>query len=806
MLKLAKGESVFRNRVTLHEYSVSQLFRILKKPEVRKKKDGPYIVLAEFQNLQDARAGDKYPYSIRNSTNLIKYHGALIDLDDAALELNEIGPLLPPCQYFIYTTYSHQLPERYNSKGYEPQNRYRLVIPYDAPLVPDDHKLLVAYIASRIGIENLDLSTDAISRPMYLPSMHPSNKNQFEYEIRTKAPLLRTTLTAQEKFEISEMIDASGQNEEKRFDINEEVYEGQGRNDAATRIVGKLIQSGMDNDTLVRAVEAWNEANCKPPLRNKELHTTIKSIVEGHGRRSGKWGFDELKRRVGEANSDDFEQVIKLIAASDRQHVSIAKREILIRELSAKLRIGIGAVREELKQHEILNEETEHEEEEKRERKTTKELRQEFREWVYVSSLDRVYNLKNGITYKTEGFNRMHQSKLDKGSVLPLLLKYNCIQQADRLDFAPGEKSIFTHNFTVFVNTYRKPTIQPVYDSVKPMLEHFRRLLTVKYERNVILDYISYLVQKPGKKVLWMPIIKGSKGVGKSVIAEKILPILLGEHNVRAVKSRKVKADFNAWQLDTQLVVFHELKIGTTRKEKLDLTEELKELITDSGMQASRKGIDDYDVKNKVNLFGFTNHEDSIMITLDERRFFMVRSEMVIQSREYYNNLHRWLDENPEAMYHYFLYRDIENFDPHFLPANRYTDEIKQMSYMWPQSIIAEGLKDIRNPFYNDVAVTWQMVVNYVRDNSAGRDAMECDNLIHPSSSQSYKLVNALKDSGFRKYESRKGHNRVRIKGKLHTVWLTPTGVAQNQKGQLRRAQIMGCLESQKQLFDFEDE
>lgn len=804
MLKLAKGSSVFRNRITLHEYTISQLFRELRKPVVRPKKDGPYMVLAEFQNLQKPAKGEKFPYSIRNSANLVKYHGAVLDLDDAPLELKEIGPLLPDCKYLIYTTFSHQLPSKHNEKGHEPQNRYRLVIPYDNPQTPDNHKLLIAYIASRIGIENLDLSTDAISRPMYLPAVHPSNRDDFEVEVRTKAPLLRTTLTAQEKFEISEMIDESGQNDAKKFDINEEVYEGQGRNDAACKLVGRFIQTGMDNDTLVRATEAWNEANCVPPLRKKELHTIIKSIVDGHGKRSGKWGFDELKRRVAESTTEDFEQVLKLIAHADRSAITNAKREILLRDLSRRLKLPIGALREELKQHEILDEEVESDEEEKRERKTTKELRQEFKEWVYVSSLDKLYNTRNGILYRTEGFNRMHQSKLDKGTVLPLLLKYNCIQQADRLEFAPGEEEIFTNNFTVFANTYRKPNLAPIYDSVKLMLKHFRLLLPDKHERDMILDYIAYLCQHPGKKVLWMPIIKSTKGAGKSIIVEKIIPAVLGEHNVRLVKSRKVKADFNAWQLDTQLVVFPELKIGTTRKEKLDLTEELKEVITDGGMQASRKGIDDYDVKNKVNLFGLTNHEDAILITPDERRFFMVRSEMKLQSRDYYNKLHTWLDENPEAIYHYFLYRDIEEFEPHFLPKNKYTDEIKQGSYMWPQSIVAEGLNDSQHTFNNDVACTWGMLVNYVRDNSAGRDAMECDNLTHPSSSQSYRLVNALKDSGFRKYESRKGHNRVRVNGALHTVWLTPAGVEKYAKGQLRRAAIMECLDKQRQIYDFD--
>lgn len=806
MLKLAKGASVYRNRITLHEYTLSQLFRELKKPDIRKKKDGPYFVLAEFTDLAKPVQGDKYPYSIRNSENLIKYYGAVIDLDDAQLELKEVGPLLPECKYFLYTTFSHQLSSRYNEKGLDPQNRYRLIIPYDQPVSPDTHKMLIAYIGSCIGIENLDISTDAISRPMYLPAMHPSNRSSFDYDLRTKASLLRTTLTAQEKFEISELIEESGQDDQKKFDINEEIYEGEGRNDAACKIVGKFIANGMDNETVVRAVEAWNEVNCKPPLRRKELHTVIKSIVDGHGKRSGKWGFDELERQVKKTTSDDFEQTLKIIASADRGSITVAKREILLRDMARRLKIPISAIRDELKKHELLEEEVETAEEEKKERLTVKELRQEFKEWVYVSSLDRVYHLKKGILYKTEGFNRMHQNKLEKGTVLPLLLKYNCIQQADRLEFAPSEKKIFTRNFAVFANTYRKPELQPVYDSVKPMLDHLRMLIPDYYERNIILDYIAYLVQHPGKKILFMPIIKGGKGVGKSVIAEKIIPAVLGEQNVRAVKPRKVNADFNAWQLDTQLVVFHELKLGTTRQEKLNLTEELKEIITDHGMQASRKTVDDYDVRNFLNLFAFTNHEDAIMITPDERRFYMIRSEMQLQDDEYYDKLHTWLDDNIEAIYHYFLYRDLEDFNPYRLPYSKYTEEIKEQSYMWPQSIVMDALGDSVSWLNQDVAVSWRAIVNYIRDKSAGRDAMECDNLTYAMSSQSYKLVNALKDCGFRKYTMLSGNSRMRVNGSLETIWLTPKGVDLYNRKMLRKAAVKKCVTTQKQIFDFEGE
>lgn len=799
MLKLAYGTSAFRNRVTLHEMSVNSFFRKLQKPEVRKKKDGNYFILSEFNDL--AKKGEK-PHSIRNGSNLIRHYGASIDLDHANVDINEIVDAMPECKYIIYTTFSHMLPAKFNEKGNDPEPRYRLVVPYDKPVTHDKHKQLIMLICNQLGIDGVDLSTDAISRPMYLPAVHPSNKKDFDFKIRLKAPLFNTTLSADEEYELAQQLDNT--TDVKSFDINETLYEGDGRNDAATKLVGKLIKMGMDLDTTTQTLSAWNQSNCVPPLKKKELARTLKSIVDGHTQRSNSWGYEEIKRRIDESSIDDFDSLITLIAKSDSNIISNAKKQILIRELSKKAKLPLKDVKEEIKRQEILEDEVHSEEEVQKEKLTVKDLREEFSDWVYISGIDKVWHLQKRMPFKTEGFNRMHQHKLDKGMVLPLLLKYNAIKQADRIEFRPGEKEFFKEEYCSLVNTYLPPEINAVEGSVTPMLRHFRKLLPNKEERDNILDYISFIVQKPGKKVLWMPIIKGGKGVGKTVIVEKIITPILGERNVNNVKSKKIGGEFNAWTLDTQLVCFNELKVGTTRKEKLDLTDDLKEAITDNTMGASRKGVDDYQVKNCVNFFALTNHEDAILITPDERRFYLLRSDMILQSKQYYKKLHDYLDDNVEAIYYYFKHRDISNFTPYQLPESAYTNEVKNASLMWPQSVIAEGLEGRLAIFRKNDVTSWNIIVNYLRENSSGRDAMEVDNLGAQSSSQSYRLLNALREAGFRRWNSKTGTNRMRIHGKLETVWLTPEGAEKQRKNGLSKSKIRLQLETQQKIFDFD--
>lgn len=56
------------------------------------------------------------------------------------------------------------------------------------------------------------------------------------------------------------------------------VSEG-GRNDALSRLAGKLLRSRLDPYMVLELCLAWNEARCQPPLTNDEVIQTVDSIA-----------------------------------------------------------------------------------------------------------------------------------------------------------------------------------------------------------------------------------------------------------------------------------------------------------------------------------------------------------------------------------------------------------------------------------------------------------------------------------------------------------------------------------------------
>lgn len=787
-VKIALGSSVYRSSITTKEITVKQLYKRLETPNIQKEKDGKYFIFADF--------GES---TRRTADTIEKYYGATLDLDDVTLTLEDIKKAFKRYSYCIYTTFNHKV----KGKG----KRYRIVIPYKFPISGEEHRSVATFLLYKIGAENIGsdaVSQKALSRPMYLPSCTSKREKLFEYEVNDQTRYFDPTkarLTPEQEFELD-----NAEPEKEQFNINEEYTEG-GRNDALARLIGKFIKNGMDLELILQSAQTWNTTNCSPPLSKKDVKTITKSVFNSHKRNSKDtgWGYDEVKRRIdGTANSEDrFEDLLKLVAGSSSK-LKGSEKERLIKKVQQKTKLPLKIVRTELKELEEDHKDRVLEEEDEKEELSIPNLKKEFINWVYLKCDDKLYNTENGLIYKNEGFNRSYSNKIEKGSLLALLLKYRAIGQADMLMFDPEKEVLFNQDHIIYVNTYIPPEVFPVPGDVTPMLNHFDYILEKEDECDLILDYIAFLVQNTGVKIRWMPIIKGMKGTGKSIIAEQIIAPLLGRRNMFSVDTKRIKSDFNSWQLDTQLVVFHELKIGETRKEKLSLTDSLKEFITDPYITAHRKGIDEYQAVNKANVMGFTNHEDAIMMTRDERRFGMFRSEAKPKGLKYYNKLIKWCSSHAEEMLDFFLERDISKFNYSTAPETDMTIEVKEGSLMWPHSLLTEALNNDYHYFSEHGYCTYTGIVEYLKHNSTGKDLLTLQNIESSGSSQSFILINALKELGFRKWINHKTRNdRMSIKGVQERIWVSPK-VRHSRFLPIASIKKM-IIRHEKTIFDFED-
>jgi len=399
-----------------------------------------------------------------------------------------------------------------------------------------------------------------------------------------------------------------------------------------------------------------------------------------------------------------------------------------------------------------------------------------FAEWIFCTMHGKLYNTRIKEMVTKETFNAVHipQGK----NVFGTLMGNKDIAVADKLQFSPADDLLYKRNKVRFINTYTPITTVSEQGSVKVMLDHFRYLFTTAIERDILLDFIANCVQNPGSKVKWMPVIKGRSGVGKSTIANAVMGPVLGTSNVTHIDNTSMIGDsFNSWQLDAQVIVFHELNLGSSAREKRMLTDSLKSLITDEYFLAHRKGSDPYQVENHANVMGFTNAEDAISITMDERRYCIIRSDSEPKPDEYYDKFYKWARANIGAMLHYFEHRDIEDFNPNQVPSTEYTKQVKSMSQVWPKALLLDCLADHEHVLSSLPVVSLSYLQRLVQEESQGtRDADRAAGLGRRGNNQNIMFNRDLEELGFRRFEDNLRVHDART-GKQELVYYTPNTV-----------------------------
>lgn len=180
-----------------------------------------------------------------------------------------------------------------------------------------------------------------------------------------------------------------------------------------------------------------------------------------------------------------------------------------------------------------------------------------------------------------------------------------------------------------YCNTYRAtfPTadLDLMEEAGAFIVRHAEHLCGAKYART-LLDFSAYLVQKPGRKVRWVPVIQSGVGAGKGLWAG-FMTAALGVTNVQRLAAEHVlEGTYNGWASGYQLTVLDEVRIiGANRHRVMD---KLKPSISDDFVSVRNLYEPVQTVPNTMNFVMFTNYPDALAVHADDRRYFYVKSPL----------------------------------------------------------------------------------------------------------------------------------------------------------------------------------
>lgn len=177
---------------------------------------------------------------------------------------------------------------------------------------------------------------------------------------------------------------------------------------------------------------------------------------------------------------------------------------------------------------------------------------------------------------------------------------------------------IVEDNGSLLVNTYIPVRVTQTKGDVGVFLELLERTYPDKTDRDMLLAFCAAVVQYPGRKFGWAPLLQGPEGNGKTFFTTALARAVGSRycHTAKAGEIAKSGSKFNAWIERKLLVIVDDIRIRSD-----DEMEQLKPLITDAKVEIQGKGKDQYTGDNRANFIFTSNHPDALRLHDGGRRY-----------------------------------------------------------------------------------------------------------------------------------------------------------------------------------------
>lgn len=286
---------------------------------------------------------------------------------------------------------------------------------------------------------------------------------------------------------------------------------------------------------------------------------------------------------------------------------------------------------------------------------------------IYIrSKTDLINSYEHMVYYEIDKKRLIEKNFINNWIKDPKIRKYEFV------DLYPPPLVCPNNNFNLWNGFEIEDTIIDDDDRIKlndkfnKLLGHFELVLGDKENPNVFkycLDYISFMIQKPGLKPNVSILIKSKQGLGKNIISN-IFNLMLGSsycycvHNIE----QHVFGQFNPFCEGKIFYTFDEMNIKVSSA----LDEKIKEFITGDTISINQKGLKTKSVKNFNHTFIFSNRDFPIKVDDNDRRLFCIdQGNKNIPSHEYFVEIFDIIKNKKiiRMLFDYFIDRDVTDFD-----------------------------------------------------------------------------------------------------------------------------------------------
>ncbi|AGI71728.1 hypothetical protein OA238_c16010 [Octadecabacter arcticus 238] len=196
--------------------------------------------------------------------------------------------------------------------------------------------------------------------------------------------------------------------------------------------------------------------------------------------------------------------------------------------------------------------------------------------WVYNKALMEFHQLATGHSIKPGAFNakftRMPECYAAERTASMLVLRH--MRTVANTMFWPCDDRIIGHRGLDYVNVFQRHDVTPVAPmtldaelAVQTILEHAYSLVADPAEAELLLTFLAYVYQNPGKRVRWAIVLFGIQGNGKSFWVE-LMKRLMG-HNAGEVAGTTVSQRFTGWAVNKLFIAIEEIRVPSDSKSSI---------------------------------------------------------------------------------------------------------------------------------------------------------------------------------------------------------------------------------------------
>lgn len=262
-------------------------------------------------------------------------------------------------------------------------------------------------------------------------------------------------------------------------------------------------------------------------------------------------------------------------------------------------------------------------------------------------------------------------------------------------------------------NLWRGFAVEPKEGDCSLLIEHIYNVVASGNEElaDYIIMWIAWMFQNPGIPAETVIALRGTEGVGKSLLGKALRKIIGYTHSTQITDHEQfIAGRFNKYMQDCVFLFGDECYWAGSKS----LEGKLKGLITESTIRIEPKGIDVYEVNNALHMMLSSNNEWIVPAGPDARRFVVADvSSARIGDVAYFNALHVEMDNGGrEAFLYKLLNLKLDLWHPRTIIHSQALDEQKELSLPpekeWLLSLLDDGTLPVESSLLKASAINWR--------------------------------------------------------------------------------------------------